>query len=227
MANYSAAVLTEVLATFLTTAALVCFAKGLGEKVNERNSFALTLQRRFSPLSLVLLGAFLTGIATLVRPEMPLLFVVAVIVFSLRWWRSLGFRKLVLAGAAMAGAFLIPVIPWAARNLMTLHEVQFLAPRYTTMPGEYASVGYYAWTGTWLERYRDVYLNIWKIGEERDGYGRSSRCRPSIRRRKKRKSRTSSNDITTATTWTSRPRWTVNLPKSRGKELSGIRSGHT
>ena len=66
----------------------------------------------------------------------------------------------------MAGAFLLPLAPWAARNLITLHEVQILAPRYATMPGEYAPVGYFAWTGTWLERYRDVYLNVWKIGEE-------------------------------------------------------------
>ena len=66
----------------------------------------------------------------------------------------------------MAGAFLLPVAPWAARNLIVLHEVQFLSPRYSTLPGEYATVGYFAWTNTWLERYRDVYLNIWKIGEE-------------------------------------------------------------
>jgi hypothetical protein len=114
-----------------------------------------------------LLGAFLTGIATLVRPESPLLLVAAVPVFGLWWWKQLSFRKLVLTLAALAGAFLLPVAPWAARNLVTLHEVQFLSPRYSTMPGEYASVGYFAWTGTWLERYRDVYLNVWKIGEER------------------------------------------------------------
>ena len=78
----------------------------------------------------------------------------------------MNFRKLILTGAAMAGAFLLPLAPWAARNLITLHEFQIIAPRYATMPGEYATVGYFAWTGTWLERYRDVYLNVWKIGEE-------------------------------------------------------------
>ena len=66
----------------------------------------------------------------------------------------------------MAGAFLLPLVPWAARNFITLRKVQFLAPRYATMPGEYAPVGYYAWTATWLERYRDVYLSVWRIGEE-------------------------------------------------------------
>ena len=44
-------------------------------------------------------------------------------------------------------------------------KVQFIAPRYANLPGEYAPVGFYAWTATWLERYRDVYFTVWKIGE--------------------------------------------------------------
>ncbi len=167
LANYSAAVLTEVLATFLITAALVCFAKGLMQGPGEQDILVFTRQGRLTPFSLVTLGCFLTGIATLVRPETPLLFAVAMIVYSVRWWRLLSFRKLTLTGAAMAASFLLPLLPWAARNLVTLHEVQILAPRYVTMPGEMAPVGYYAWTGTWLERFRDVYLSTWKIGEER------------------------------------------------------------
>jgi hypothetical protein len=169
VANYTATVLTEVLAAFLTTAALVCFAMGLGGEVSG-SSFHVRgprgSDRWLTPFSLALLGAFLTGILTLVRPESPLLLVVAVPVFALRWWKQLSFRKLALTIAALTGAFLLPIAPWAGRNLVTLHEVQLLSPRYSTMPGEYASVGYFAWTGTWLDRYRDVYLNVWKIGEE-------------------------------------------------------------
>ena len=167
LANYSAAVLTETLTTFLTTAALVCFALGLSYEANESGFQDLISFRRLNPLSLAFLGAFLTGVATLVRPEMPLLLVAAVIVYALRYWKPLRIRKFVLYGACMAAAFLLPLAPWAARNLVTLHEAQILAPRYVTLPGEYAPVGYYAWTGTWLERYRDVYLNVWKVGEER------------------------------------------------------------
>jgi hypothetical protein len=167
VANYSAVVLTEILTTFLMTAALLFFAMGLSKEVDHPGFPALALQGYLTPFSLALLGAFLTGVATLVRPESPLLLAVAVIVYAGRWWKRLTFRKLALVGTAMAGAFLLPVMPWAARNLVTLHEIQFLAPRYSTMPGEYATVGYFAWTGTWLERYRDVYLNVWKIGEER------------------------------------------------------------
>jgi hypothetical protein len=77
-----------------------------------------------------------------------------------------GLRKIVLTGMAMAVAFLLPLLPWAARNFISLHKIQISAPRYATLPGEYATVGYFAWTNTWLERYRDVYLTVWKIGEE-------------------------------------------------------------
>ena len=164
VANYTGVVLTEVLVSFLATAALVSFAMALGPEARESGLYIW----RWRPTlqALALLGAFLTGVATLVRPEMPLLFVVAVIVYALRWWKLLGFRKILLIGGAMCGAFLLPLAPWAARNLITLHEFQILAPRYATMPCEYAPVGYFAWTKTWLVRYRDVYLALWKIGEE-------------------------------------------------------------
>ena len=65
----------------------------------------------------------------------------------------------------MAGIFLVPVLPWAARNFITVKKVELVAPRYVNLPGEYAPVGFYAWTRTWLERYRDVYFTVWKIGE--------------------------------------------------------------
>ncbi len=166
LANYSAAVLTEALATSLTTAALVFYAAGLGSDSNEAEAASIFLWG-VAPLSASILGALLTGLATLVRPEMPLLLVVALPVYFLRWRKPLGFRKVVLACAAMGCASLLPLSPWAVRNWITLHEVQILAPRYVTMPGEIAPVGFYAWTGTWLERYRDVYLTVWQIGEDR------------------------------------------------------------
>jgi 4-amino-4-deoxy-L-arabinose transferase-like glycosyltransferase len=162
VANYSAVVLTEILVTFLATAALCCFALGLRDP---GNFFIRGEGQLASPLTLALLGGFLSGLATLVRPEMPLLFAVAVLVYALRSWKPLGARKTFLLAAAITGAFLLPLAPWAARNYITLKRVQFLAPRYANFPGEYAPVGFYQWTATWLERYRDVYFTIWKIGE--------------------------------------------------------------
>jgi hypothetical protein len=164
VANYSAVVLTEVLAAFLSTAACLCFVLSVNGE-----SIEFTWKGRpfvTSNMSVACFGAFLTGLASLVRPEMPLLVGMAGLVLTLRWWKSFGWRKLGRLGAAMGAAFLLPVAPWAARNSITLHEVQFLAPRYATLPGEYAPLGYYAWTKTWLTRYRDAYEAIWKIGDE-------------------------------------------------------------
>jgi hypothetical protein len=162
LANYSAVVLTEVLVASLSAAALWCFAKGLGE---EPARLTLRDERsRATPFAWAVIGAFLTGLATLVRPEMPLLFGVAVAVFVARGWKALAARRTFLFAGAMAGAFLLPILPWAARNRITLGEVQFVSPRYVNLPGETAPVGYYAWTATWLERYRDVYYTIWQIG---------------------------------------------------------------
>jgi hypothetical protein len=165
VANYSAVVLTEVLVTFLSTAALACFAMSLGP-----DPARVLLQGGrpvATPSALAMLGGFLTGLATLVRPEMPLLLGVAVLVGALRGWRALGARQTILWVAGMVGAFLLPLLPWAARNLITLDKIQFIAPRYATLPGEYAPVGYYSWEKTWLERYRDLYFSVWKIDEER------------------------------------------------------------
>ena len=165
LANYSAAVLTEVVVTFLATAALCCFALGLRE---EPTALVFRIGHLWVfPFAFALIGSFLTGAATLVRPEMPLLLGIAVLVYGLRAWGARGARKAIFCAAAMAGAFLLPLLPWAARNAISLHKLQFLAPRYATFPGEYPPVGFYAWTGTWLERYRDVYFTIWQIGEER------------------------------------------------------------
>ena len=138
LANYSAVVLTEVVVTFLATAALSCFALGLRQEPAQLSHSNRAIMER-APLPLRLLGAFLTGVATLVRPEMPLLLAVAVLVYGFRAWRAQGARKAILLAAAMAGAFLLPLLPWAARNAISLHKVQFLAPRYATLPGEYAS----------------------------------------------------------------------------------------
>jgi hypothetical protein len=121
---------------------------------------------QLTPLVAASSGALLTGLASLVRPEMPLLLAVAGVVFVFRWFRSFGLRKILVTGLAMALAFLLPLLPWAARNFVSLHKLQISAPRYATLPGEYATVGYFAWTNTWLERYRDIYLSVWKIGEE-------------------------------------------------------------
>ncbi len=159
VANYTSAVLTETLVTFLATSALMFFVLCL-EFDHQSRPFA------GSPATPLCWGALLTGVASLVRPEMPLLFVTAGAVFVLRWWPKLGARRIAQIGAAAVAVFLLPLAPWIARNFFTLHEMQFSAPRYATLPGESAPLGYFAWTKTWLVRYQDVYQTVWKVGTE-------------------------------------------------------------
>jgi hypothetical protein len=60
----------------------------------------------------------------------------------------------------------LPLAPWAVRNFVTLHEVQFLAPRNSNLPGELVPYGFMAWEKTWLFRFKDCYLVPWKLNGE-------------------------------------------------------------
>ncbi len=164
VANYAATPLTEVLATFLTTASLFVVLIGTKEK-----QYYLRLGSRLFGVPVggfYFLGAFLAGLGTLVRPETPLLLVSVGLVLLVRWWHPRDWAKLIRIGLLMAAGLALPLLPWAARNYLTLHEVQFLAPRHAELPGELVPRGFYAWTNTWLVRYRDVYLAPWKLDTE-------------------------------------------------------------
>ncbi len=162
IANYAAVPLSELLATFLTAAALLFFVGG-----NEGASFPPTApMARATPVLPWLLGGFCAGLGTLVRPETPLLLLAVALVLGVRWRRPADWMRLIRASALMAVGLLLPLAPWAARNWHTLHRVQFLAPRYSEIGGEFVPRGFYAWTNTWLVRFRDVYLTAWKLEDE-------------------------------------------------------------
>jgi len=112
-----------------------------------------------------LLG-LVAGCGALVRPETPLLLISTGLVLAYRCWRPPSWHILIRTGILMAVGLVIPLAPWAARNWITLHEVQFLNPRYSQLPGEFVAHGMNAWTGTWLWRFRDVYRVSWKVGDE-------------------------------------------------------------
>jgi 4-amino-4-deoxy-L-arabinose transferase-like glycosyltransferase len=160
LANYSAATLTEVLTTFLTTLALVVLLRpmALVEVPAHDNRM---LVRNTS-----ILGGFLAGLGALVRPETPLLLGAIGLVLVIRCRRPQNWLKLMRAGLWMGLGLFLALLPWAARNWQTMHKVQFLAPRYSELPGEFVPHGFRAWTGTWLWRFHDVYLVPWKIDEE-------------------------------------------------------------
>jgi len=172
LANYSAVVLAEVLAAFWTAAALVLLAgacAGTGH-VNWRHAASASAANdvpRNRLLSFLsnrwFLGGLAVGCGTLVRPETPLLLIALALLLMWRWRRVADWGKLARAGALTAVGLVLPLAPWTARNAITLHEFQPLAARYAQLPDEYVPRGFMAWTGTWMVRYRDVYLTPWSL----------------------------------------------------------------
>jgi 4-amino-4-deoxy-L-arabinose transferase-like glycosyltransferase len=175
LADYAAVNLTEVLTTFFTAMALVALTAGaIGNETLSWNWLMRgtdgndsAREKTFSFLkNSWFVGGLAVGCATMVRPESPLVLLALTIVLVWRWRRRADWPKLFRAGALTAVGFVIPLIPWTARNAISLHEFQPLAPQYAQGPGESVPTGYYAWTNTWLVRYRDVDPFIWTLGEQ-------------------------------------------------------------
>jgi 4-amino-4-deoxy-L-arabinose transferase-like glycosyltransferase len=162
-ANYTAVVLTETLTIFLTTLAiLILLETELGKKIWGFRDASVT--RGY--LNPWFLAGIVVGFGTLVRPETPLLLFAAGLLVAIRWWRPMNWQKILRAGLLLAVGVVLPLIPWAARNWRILHDVQFLAPRYSELPGEYTPLGFNEWTNTWMWHFRDVYLTQWKLNVE-------------------------------------------------------------
>ncbi len=163
-ANYSAVVLTETLVTFLTALGILVLLQtdlgGVRTTDAKGDGAASFLTNPW------LLAGIVVGFGTLVRPETPLLLFAGGLVLLAKCWRPADWMKLIRAGLLMGLGLLLPLVPWAARNWHTLHDAQFLAPRYSELPGEYTPLGFTAWTNTWMWRFRDVYLTQWKVNEE-------------------------------------------------------------
>jgi hypothetical protein len=158
-ANYAAVPLTEVLATFFTTLALLIFLSPAGMEVA-----CITSNRDLlRSVKIWLAGGLVVGLGTLVRPETPLLLVAVLIVLWLRYRGSANWRKFALATLWMLVGLLLPLAPWAARNAVRVGRVQFLAPRYAETHGDVLPTGFYAWTKTWMFRFRDAYLFTWRL----------------------------------------------------------------
>jgi hypothetical protein len=158
-ANYTAVPLTEVLATFLTTLALLIFLSP-AEMTIGRISPNRDL---FRAMKIWFAGGLVVGLGALVRPETPLLLVAVLIVLWLRYGRPANLKKLTVATMWIIVGLLLPLAPWAARNAVNLGRIQFLAPRYAETVGDVLPTGFYAWTKTWMFRFRDAYLFTWKL----------------------------------------------------------------
>ncbi len=165
-ADYTAVVLTETLATFITTAAVMVFVYFLTEPALDFPAGPLPQRSPVVFAGWSLLLGFIVGLGTLVRPETPLVLVAAGIVLCVRWWRRVSWPKLILATCWMCAGLLLPLAPWAARNARILGRVEFLGPRFAQTYGDFIPRGYFAWTQTWMTRFGEAYLVTWKLGKE-------------------------------------------------------------
>jgi hypothetical protein len=166
-ANYTAVPLTEVFAV-LWTALACCVLTVALQRVKKPN---FLVKDSHMPLGrsveYTALGAgFIVGMGTLFRPETPLLLIVAAVVLGVLYLRLGSWRRWFSACLAMGLGCLMVLSPWALRNAVTLGKAQFLAPKYSTLPGELVPYGFMAWEKTWLYRVRDCYLVPWKLNEE-------------------------------------------------------------
>lgn len=168
-ANYTAVVLTETITIFLTAAAMLLLT---GVTANSYDFVFPKPRRRWESnwsedfRFFACASGLAVGFGTLFRPETPLLLVAAWIgnVFVLL---PHGRAKHLLRIVLYTGiACVVPLVPWAIRNAVTFHEMQFLAPKYSNLPGELVPYGFMAWEKTWLYRVRDCYLVPWKLNEE-------------------------------------------------------------
>jgi hypothetical protein len=158
-ANYVAVPLTEVLAIFFITLALLIFFAPAGMEVD-----GIASNRDLLRVAKIwFAGGLVVGLGTLVRPETPLLLVAALLALWLRYRRPANWKKLTLATLWMIAGLLLPLAPWAARNALSVGRVQFLAPRYAETYGDVLPTGFYAWTQTWMYRFRDAYLFTWRL----------------------------------------------------------------
>src|SRR5689334_18861444 len=123
-ANYAAVPLTEVLATFFTTLALLIFLSPTGitiDRISSNHNLLRLVRIWFT-------GGLVVGLGTLVRPETPLLLAAVLIALWIRFWHPANWSKLTLATLGVTAGLLLPMAPWAARNAVNLGRVQFLAP---------------------------------------------------------------------------------------------------
>jgi hypothetical protein len=166
-ANYDAVLLTESVVTCISAVSLVLLVRLAGscaDLIFPRDRLKASWDK--SPEYWAALFGLSVGAATLFRPESPILFIAAWLALGWFFWKHRSVQRWFKL-ALVSGLFcVVSLSPWTIRNAITLHEVQFLAPKNTTLPSEVSPVGFMAWEKTWLYRLNDCYAVTWKLGQE-------------------------------------------------------------
>lgn len=158
LAQYASAALTETLEIFFTALAMDFVFIGLN-----------TVDRRIA-LPWVW-GGISVGACILLRPDGGLLLVAVGVYLGFLLLRTVRDGRpampLVRAGIITASCALAPLVVWGARNWRTLHQVEFLAPRYATEPAEYVPLGFNRWVNTWIADFTSTEEIYWNMPGDR------------------------------------------------------------
>jgi len=150
LANYSAAALTETWEIFFTALALDLAVVGRGKD----------RARTWLGVGLAIGGAML------LRPDGALL-LIAIEAYQAWYWlgqRQTAARLRVLKSVAIILiAAVLPLVPWALRNVRTFHEFQPLAPRYANQAGTFVPLGFERWMRTWIADYASTEEVYWSV----------------------------------------------------------------
>src|SRR5260370_16047280 len=121
-ANYLPVPLTEVWATFFTTASLaILLVIALRARGHQIPDLPLKIAN-WDYWKLVALVRFLIGMGTLFRPESPLPLISTCFLLG-RWLlRRSEFNRFVFTPTLLGCACLVPLLPWLIRNARTFHE---------------------------------------------------------------------------------------------------------
>jgi hypothetical protein len=158
LAQYSAAALTETLEIFFTALALDYAVLGL-------DSLGSGSLRPWAWC-----GASVAA-CILLRPDGGLLLLAIGAYLGILLLRAIRGGQMAMpivrAGLTVAACALAPLAVWGARNLHTLHQAEFLAPRYANEVDEFVPLGFNRWVNTWIADYTSTEEIYWNVPGEK------------------------------------------------------------
>lgn len=149
-AQYTATVLSETLAIFLSTATVLWVVRGLD--TGRRQAWCY--------------GGLLCGLAILTRPDSGLLAAAAGLTLVAQAFRTRELSRLWRQGVMFTLAVGVVLAPWTLRNSITLGKFQPLSARYAEMPGEFVPLGYRHWVLSWIDNNRYEGAAWWNLDTE-------------------------------------------------------------
>jgi hypothetical protein len=165
-ANYTATPLTETLAIAMTTVCLLVLCDGASDPALDAGSLIGLRARWF-------LGGVVTGLATLVRPESPLVLAAAGLALAWTCRREffhgavlLTFLRLTRTAVLMAAGLMVVLLPWGFRTWTATGKFEIVSNPNATMPWEPSSPGFGAWGRTWLVTSQETYDVGFKFEDE-------------------------------------------------------------